>query len=219
MNAGAPAIRARDLHYAFEGSNARDGSKVLEGVSVDVPWGAVTAVTGTNGAGKSTLVELLAGVRRPCRGVVERSADAALVVQRPAVRESLCVTVHDVVTMGTWGDRGLGRGPRSARERNRIVGRAIARVEMEGFERRPFSDLSGGQRQRVLLAQGLARSAKILILDEPAAGLDDESQGRARRILAEEANHGIAVVCVTHDRADIAAADHVIRLERGAVLF
>lgn len=211
MSAAQPAIRARGLCYAF------GGNKVLEGVSVEVPGGAVTALTGPNGAGKSTLVELLAGVRSPHEGVIERAADVALVVQRPAVPETLCVTVRDVVTMGTWGDRRYGLGPRSARERARMVRAAITRVEMDGFERRPFSALSGGQRQRVLLAQGLARSAEILVLDEPSAGLDTESQARARRILAEEAARGIAVLCVTHDRADITAADHVIRLERGVV--
>jgi zinc/manganese transport system ATP-binding protein len=210
MSRARPAIRASRLGYAF------GGNKVLEGVSVEVPWGAVTALTGPNGAGKSTLVELLAGVRRHHEGVIERAAEVALVVQRPAVPEALCLTVRDVVTMGTWGDPRHGRGRRSARERARRVSHAIDRVGMNGFDRRPFSALSGGQRQRVLLAQGLARSAAILVLDEPAAGLDAESQARARRILAEEADRGIAVLCVTHDPADIAAADQVIRLERGS---
>lgn len=206
------AIRARDLCFAFGG---RD---VLKGVNVDVPWGAVTALTGPNGSGKSTLVELLAGVRRPRQGVIERAADVALVVQRPAAPETLAVTVKDVVAMGTWGDRRYGRGQRASLERARTVGNAIARVEMDGLERRPFSALSGGQRQRALLAQGLARSAGILVLDEPAAGLDAASQARARKILAEEADRGLAVLCVTHDRLDISAADHVIQLERGAVI-
>ncbi|WP_136612297.1 ATP-binding cassette domain-containing protein [Sinomonas albida] len=206
------AIRARGLCYAF------GGNQVLDEVSVDVPWGAVTALTGSNGAGKSTLMELLAGVRRPSRGVIERDADVALVVQRPAAPEALCVTVWDVVTMGTWGARRLGPAPRSRADRARAVRAAIARADLVGLERRSFSTLSGGQRQRALLAQGLARSARILLLDEPAAGLDPESQTRTRAILAEEASRGVAVVCVTHDRADIAAADRVIRLERGAVL-
>ncbi len=212
MSTLQPAIQATGLSFAF------GGTKVLEEVSLDVPWGTVTAMTGPNGAGKSTLVELLAGVLSPQDGVIERAADVALVVQRPAAPETLCVTVRDVVTMGTWGDRRHGRGPRSARERARIAGLAIARVEMGGLERRPFSALSGGQRQRALLAQGLARSAEILILDEPAAGLDTESQGRTRRILAEEAARGIAVLCVTHDHADIAAADRVTRLDRGTIV-
>lgn len=206
------AIRTRGLCYAFA------GNRVLDEVSVDVPWGTVTALTGPNGAGKSTLMELLAGVRRPPRGVIERDADVALVVQRPAAPEALCVTVWDVVTMGTWGARRHGRPPRSRADRVRAVRAAIARVGMVGLERRSFSTLSGGQRQRALLAQGLARSARILLLDEPAAGLDPESQTRTRALLAEEASRGVAVVCVTHDRADIAAAERVIRLERGAVL-
>ena len=206
------AMRARGLCYAF------GGNQVLDEVSVEVPWGAVTALVGSNGAGKSTLVELLAGVRRPRRGVIERDAEVALVVQRPAAPEALCVTVWDVVTMGTWGARRHGPPSRSRADRARTVRAAIARADLVGLERQSFSTLSGGQRQRALLAQGLARSARILLLDEPAAGLDPESQTRTRAILAEEASRGVAVMCVTHDLADIAAADRVIRLERGAVL-
>lgn len=182
---------------------------MLHSVSLSLPSGAVTAVAGPNGAGKSTLVELLAGVRTPRRGEVRHRGFLALVVQRPAVPDTLPVTVRDVVAMGTW----MRRRPRRAVAG--AVEEAIERVGMTGYEDRPLAALSGGQRQRVLLAQGLVQRADVLILDEPAAGLDVASRERTRTLLAQEAARGAAVACVTHDDASIAAADLVVRLEDG----
>jgi zinc/manganese transport system ATP-binding protein len=95
------------------------------------------------------------------------------------------------------------------------VGEALERVELADLADRPFATLSGGQRQRALLAQGLARRARIFLLDEPAAGLDASSRTRTREMLAAAAREGAAVACVTHDEESIGAADLVVRLQGG----
>ncbi|GAA3712401.1 zinc ABC transporter ATP-binding protein AztA [Zhihengliuella alba] len=201
----APALSARGLCFAY------DGRDVLHDVGVDLQRGHVTAIAGPNGSGKSTLVELLAGVRRPRAGRVDRSAPVALVVQRPSVPEGLPVTVHDVVAMGTWRtDRARRRG-----EAKEAIAAAIERVGLQGLEGRQLRDLSGGQRQRALLAQGLVQETDVLLLDEPAANLDAASRERTRALLAAEAARGRAIACVSHDQAAIDAADSVIRLEAG----
>jgi zinc/manganese transport system ATP-binding protein len=200
------ALAARDLHFAHGGID------VLHGVSIVLRSGAVTAVAGPNGAGKSTLIELLAGVRTPRRGVIERRGSLALVVQRPTVPDTLPVTVRDVVAMGTWSRRRRDRLPWSA------VDRAIDRVGLGDLADRPLVTLSGGQRQRALLAQGLVQRADVLLLDEPAAGLDGASRERTRTVLAEEAARGAAVACVTHDDASIERADVVVRLQDGRLV-
>lgn len=203
------ALRARGLYFSF------DETAVLHDIDLDLPWGSVTAIAGPNGAGKSTLVEILAGVRRPLLGTVDRSDEVALVVQRPAAPDSLPVTVHDVVTMGTWSKR-QRRAERPTRAcRRKRVAAALDQVDLADLAARPFATLSGGQRQRALIAQGLARGARIFLLDEPAAGLDAASRARTRRILAEAAASGAAIACVTHDDASIAAADLVIRIDAG----
>jgi zinc/manganese transport system ATP-binding protein len=203
------ALRARGVRHAF------DAVTVLDDVDLDLPWGAVTAIAGPNGAGKSTLVEILAGVRAPLRGSVERADEVALVVQRPAAPDSLPLTVRDVVTMGTWSTR-TARAERPGRTvRVARVGEALERVELADLADRPFATLSGGQRQRALLAQGLARRARIFLLDEPAAGLDASSRTRTREMLAAAAREGAAVACVTHDEESIGAADLVVRLQGG----
>lgn len=206
------ALQARHLHYRFGPVPA------LRDVSVGLQWGAVTAIAGPNGAGKSTLVEILAGVRRPGFGTVECDSGIALVVQRVATPDTLPLTVRDVVAMGTWGRR-RDQAARIARAgRRERVDHALERVRLEGLAGRPFNQLSGGQRQRALLAQGIARQARVFLLDEPAAGLDRESRMRMRSILAEEARRGAAVACVSHDEESIAAADAVVRLDAGRLL-
>jgi zinc/manganese transport system ATP-binding protein len=194
---------ARDLCFAH------DGRDVLHEVSVTLPRGTVTVVAGPHGAGKSTLVEILAGVRRPRHGVVERHGFLALVVQRPAVPDTLPVTVRDVVAMGTWSRR------RTSPVRPDAIAEVIDRVGLGGLADRPLASLSGGQRQRALLAQGLVQEADILILDEPATGLDAVSRERTRSLLSHEAGRGAAVACVTHDDVSIHLADRVVRLEEG----
>ena len=198
-------VRARALFYAH------DETPVLSGLDVDIPAGRVTAIIGPNGAGKTTLIEVLAGVRKAGSGEVTRDTPVALVVQRPDAPAELPITGQQVVALGaaaTAGGARLGPGGRAAR-----VAEAVERVGATAFADAPFGQLSGGQRQRILIAQGLAVGAGALLLDEPAAGLDELSRARTRELLAAEAARGVAVACVTHDAADIAVADRVIRIE------
>ncbi|MEZ2390062.1 zinc ABC transporter ATP-binding protein AztA [bacterium RCC_150] len=209
MTSSDYALRARHLYFNF------DASPALQDVDIDLPWGTVTAIAGPNGAGKSTLIEILAGVRKPLRGTVERADDVALVVQRVRTPDALPLTVRDVVTMGTWG-RPANRSPRlGAAERRKRVAEALERVQLTDLASSPFNALSGGQRQRALLAQGIARQARIFLLDEPATGLDVVGRDRMRSMLAAEAERGAAVACVSHEEDYIAVADRVVRLSGG----
>lgn len=93
-------------------------------MDIDLPWGAVTAIAGPNGAGKSTLIEILAGVREPAAGTVERAGDVALVVQRVTAPTPCRSPWGEVVMMGTWGVSG-GKAPSAgARERRSRVAEA-----------------------------------------------------------------------------------------------
>lgn len=203
------ALQAEHLAYSF------GTLRVLQDVDIALPRGAVTAITGPNGAGKSTLLEILAGVRRPQSGQVVAAAPIALVVQRTTTPELLPLTVSDVVGMGTWARPGHRKRGRRRAEHRRAVAHALDRVDLSFASDRPFTALSGGQRQRTLLAQAIVRSAPILLLDEPAAGLDAESRERTRVILAEEAARGAAVAVVTHDTDAIDVADATVRLVGG----
>ena len=189
----------------------------LRGVDLRVEPGRLTVVAGPNGAGKSTLVEVLAGVRPPTSGRVETgSASVAFVPQRADVPARLPITVREVATMGAWGEVGpWGRLGGGARQR---VDDALERMGLTALARRPFATLSGGERQRAMLAQGLTRSADLLLLDEPTTGLDTLSAAHITEAVLQEARRGVAVVCVSHDPLVLGLAHRVVRMEDGRVV-
>lgn len=184
--------------------------EALRNVSFDVPAGTLSAVVGPNGAGKSSLFGLLSGRLVPSTGTVAVGGRVAEVLQRTNLDEDLPLTVEDVVRIGRYPSRGLLR-PFRASDR-RLVDDALAAVDLEHLRRRPIHELSGGQRQRALLAQGLAQQAPVLLLDEPTAGLDVNSQRLVSRVLREETSRGTTVLHATHDLTEAAQADNVIVL-------
>nr|WP_240658534.1 zinc ABC transporter ATP-binding protein AztA [Microbacterium sp. CPCC 204701] len=193
------------------------GRDVLRHVDAVVSRAQLTVIAGPNGAGKSTLLEVLAGTRLPTAGrVVVSAQSSSFVPQRVAVAERLPVTVRDVVTVGAWGR--LGPWRRVDAIARGAVDRALEDLDLTALQRRPFGELSGGQRQRTLLAQGLARGAELLLLDEPTTALDADSAARMRSAIQSEVRRGVAVVCVTHDESLIAVAGRVIRLDAGELV-
>lgn len=199
-------LRASEVCFAYGGAD------VLHDADLSLYAGRLTAIVGTNGSGKSTLMEILAGVRKPRRGTVVRCGSVALVVQQVQVPELLPLTIRETVAMGTWGKR------RSRRAVRAITDDALARVALDDLGHRSLHEVSGGQRQRALIAQAIARGADILLLDEPAAGLDVTSRKRTRQILAAEAAEGRAIGWITHDEQDAAYADSCVRLVDGRVV-
>lgn len=189
---------------------------MLRGVDIDISDGMLTVIVGPNGAGKSTLLEVIAGTRDLSSGTRRVRGHVAFVPQRAAIPPRLPVSVRDVVSVGAWGRLGLWR--RMDSSARGAVARAMERLDIVTLARHPFASLSGGQQQRALLAQGLARDADLLLLDEPTTGLDTASSLRIPTVLREEAARGAAVVCVSHDPAVIEDADRVIRLHDGRVV-
>jgi len=206
----SPALIARAVRAEYPGILA------LDTVDADIPIAALTVLVGPNGAGKSTLLEILAGARIPSSGTIDAGPRSrAFVPQRVAVSEHLPLTVREIVAVGAWGRTGI-LGPLTRRHRASID-TAMQRLDIAPLHRHPFSALSGGQRQRALLAQGLAREADILLLDEPTTGLDDASAERNRAAIDQEIRRGATVVCVSHDPRLIERADHTLRLDGGRI--
>jgi iron complex transport system ATP-binding protein len=216
------------------------GTLLVDGVSVEVPAGSLTALVGPNGAGKSTLLRALAVVRRPDSGAVlfddrdllsmprrERARLAALVEQDSAT--DLAMPVTEVVALGRLPHESLWRD--DSADSRAIVADALTTVGMAEFAGRDFATLSGGERQRVMLARALAQQPRLLLLDEPTNHLDIGAQlavlGLLRR-LAEGATDGAAspagasgmtVLAALHDLGLATAwADHVIVLRQGRVI-
>jgi zinc/manganese transport system ATP-binding protein len=196
---------------------AGHGRPALHGIHARIPRAMLTAVVGPNGAGKSTLLDVLAGVLAPTAGGVERivGRSPAYVVQRSAAPDTLPITVRATVEMGRWASRGPWRRLTAA-DRS-VVDDCLHRLGVQDLADRPLGALSGGQRQRVLVAQGLAQASDLLLLDEPAAGLDAEARACIDDVLAGATADGVTVVAVTHDPGATERADHRIALRDGRV--
>lgn len=204
------AVSARGIRVEL------DGIAAVDGVDLDIDTRTLTVVVGPNGAGKSTLLEVLAGARAPSAGTLRIGASVrAFVPQRAAVSPRLPLTVGDIVTAGAWGRVGPLR--RLTPDARAAVDDALRRLDITALRRRPFASLSGGQRQRALLAQGLARAADFLLLDEPTTGLDAASADLIHHAIADETFRGAAVACVTHDDRLIAQADRVVHMDAGRI--
>lgn len=177
--------------------------------------GTLTALMGPNGSGKSTLLEVVASVLPVTSGHIEgvRPGQVAFVPQRADVSAHLPVTVAEVVTMGRWRQRGLIRPIR--RHDRAIVEGVLDLLGLTDLRDRPLEALSGGQRQRALIGQGLSAEAPILLLDEPTAGVDEESAAVIERALRTSADRGSVVVHATHDATASQRADSVLRLMGG----
>ncbi|HEX2029029.1 MAG TPA: ABC transporter ATP-binding protein, partial [Nitriliruptorales bacterium] len=214
-SAGHPygvAVRASGVALAYGGHVA------LRVDELAVPAGRISAVIGPNGSGKSTLLAAISGLIRPVAGTLHVLGQppaaarrrVAHVLQETVANAHVPLTVREVVRMGRFVRRGAWR-PLTRADRQ-AVDRAMRRVDIEGLDRRHLSELSGGQRQRVYVAQGLAQEADLILLDEPATGLDVPTQQRFARVLREERAAGRTVIYTTHSVPEASDADHVVLL-------
>ena len=201
---------------------------VLSEVSFAITAGQFVALTGSNGSGKSTLLRVLLGILPPRSGRVEilGAAPSAMrdrwrigyVPQRPAAAELLPATVADVVAAGLLSRRGWWRRPKDL-DRSALTG-ALRAVALEEMRDRRLSELSGGQRQRAFIAKALVAEPDLLILDEPTAGVDAESQARFREVLVTTRDRGGTVLLVSHELGAVADdLDRILLLRRGTIVF
>ncbi|MGN2639734.1 zinc ABC transporter ATP-binding protein AztA [Nocardia takedensis] len=193
-------------------------ARVLHEITAAIPAGRSTAILGANGSGKSTLLGVLAGLLTPESGTVRRTATdrPALVVQQVETPPTLPVTVGQTVAMGRWAHRGPWR--RLTRADREIVRECLARMDIADLAERRFDELSGGQRRRALLARALAQRSTLLLLDEPAAGLDAASRRAISTAVTEAAAAGTTVVQATHDPAEAGRAAHCLVLREGRLV-
>lgn len=181
---------------------------VFRGVSFEVLPGTATAVLGPNGSGKTTLVRCAAGLLEPGEGRVTRAALAGYVPQ--AHGSTFAYRALDMVLMGRARRVGLFRSPGAADRAASLE--AMDRVGIAGLRSRFFPTLSGGEQQLVLIARAIAAGCPVLVLDEPATGLDLKNQVRVLRLLRELMTDGMAVLLSTHH------PDHALYLADHAVL-
>jgi zinc transport system ATP-binding protein len=206
----------------------RSGQPVLTDVDLTVEQGEFVAIAGPNGGGKTTLVRIVLGLERPASGTARlfgepahrfsRRATLAYVAQRAQLGGHGPVTVREVVSSGRLAQGGL-IGPLRARDRA-IVDDAIADVGLAGLARAPLSELSGGQQQRAFIAKAVAGEPSLLVLDEPTAGVDVESQESLALLLDRlHRDRRVTTLYVSHEFGAVETIVDRLVLVRGGIVF
>jgi molybdate transport system ATP-binding protein len=207
-----------------------DGTPVLRDVTWELRDGESWAILGANGAGKSSFLKLLAGDLRELPGGavlrrgLERSADRdriqaglGLVSPELQARHVNDLPVLDVVVSGLRGSIGIDGAP-GARERD-AAREALLRASASHLLHRTVLSISYGELRRVLLARALVRRPRLLLLDEPFAGLDPRSRAAFAAALEALAEGGVQLLIAAHHDEDLVpAVGHVLVLDRGRVV-
>jgi energy-coupling factor transport system ATP-binding protein len=202
-----PAIAIRDLSFQWTPQ-----SPVLKSCSLEVPKGQFWMLLGTNGSGKSTLLKLLAGLLPLQTGEIDILKPVGFVFQNPD---------HQLVmpTVGADVAFGLVEEKLPISQIRQRVEDALGAVNLAHLQRRPIYALSGGQKQRIALAGAIARHCEVLLLDEPTALLDPESQLDLVTQVQQLVKHrGLTALWVTHRLDELDYCDGAFLLEQGHVV-
>ncbi len=211
-------------------SRSFDGFKAINGMTLAIEPGELRAIIGPNGAGKTTMMDIVTGKTRPDGGAVrfdghdmtriDEAGSARLGIgrkfQKPTVFETH--TVEDNILLSLRDDRGVFATLFSGADHTARVAELLALIRLEDRRLDLAADLSHGQKQWLEIGMLLAQDPKLLLIDEPAAGMTDEETARTAALLRDLAGDH-AVVVVEHDMEFVRALDcRVTCLHQGAVL-
>lgn len=219
-SAGDALVTVEDLCVSL------GGKPILQHLHTRIPRGQVTALIGLNGSGKTTFLRALLG-EVPYTGRIvfhcghnhrrRHPEKIGYVPQRLLFDTNLPITVVELLALGIMARPlfvGISRGTRQH------IRQLLSRVHAEHLLDNPVAGLSGGELQRVLLALALESLPELLLLDEPAAGIDFRHQGEFYALITElNQRHGITTVLVSHDLSVVSnSAHHVLCLRNRQIL-
>jgi ATP-binding cassette subfamily B protein len=216
----AEGVRFRDVSFGYGPERP-----ALEDVDLELPVGSVTAIVGPTGAGKTTLLALLLRLYDPDRGTVEIDGVSLERVRLASLRSAVSIALQENMLFAATVRENVAYGSADASDEKLRAAAWVACAD-EFIERLPQgwdtplgergTGLSSGQRQRLSLARAILRDAPILILDEPTASLDAETEARVLERLSGWAR-GRIVLLVTHRLSTARLADRLVVLEEGRV--
>lgn len=205
-----PLISCEDLCVGY------DSRTVAEHISFTVNRGDYLCIVGENGSGKSTLMKTILHLMRPVSGSLVFGDDLhqyeiGYLPQQTVVQKDFPASVWEIVLSGCQAKPGFH--PFYSKEDKERARRNLERMGIDSFSRRCYRELSGGQQQRVLLARALCASEKILLLDEPVAGLDPKVTNDLYQLIRQLNEEGLTIVMISHDIAAAAEyASHILHV-------
>lgn len=202
-----PAIKVKQVSFSWH-----QRAKVLDNCSLEVPQGEFWMLLGNNGSGKSTLLRLLGGIIKPQEGELATIKPLGFVFQNPDHQLVMPTVAADIAF-------GLVAENLSLKQTQARVREALASVNLLHLEQRPIYALSGGQKQRIAIAGAIARHCQVLLLDEPTALLDGDTQlelvVQVRNLVKKR---GITALWVTHRLEELDYCDGAFLLSGGRVI-
>lgn len=176
----------------------------LENINFQIDEGEYVCLVGENGSGKSTLVKIIVGLLKADEGKVELgiSLDEVAYLSQTNLKDlNFPATSKEIIMSGVQKHR---KFPFYTKKDKEVYDRVIKQLKIEDLQYRRIGDLSGGQKQRVLIARALIREPKLLILDEPATGLDVNITKELYKILEKQNKENkMTIIMATHDLDEI----------------
>ena len=211
-------ITCKGLSFAY------DGVTVASEIQFTVSQGDYLCIVGENGSGKSTLMKGLLQLKKPSGGTITMdpslsATEIGYLPQQTAVQKDFPASVMEVVLSGCLNR--LGLRPFYSKSEKTLAESNLQKLGIAHLRNHCYRELSGGQQQRVLLARALCATQKLILLDEPTAGLDPVATKELYELIQRiNEELGITVVMVSHDiTAAVNYAKHILHLRRTQLFF
>ena len=193
-----------------------DKRAIVENLSFTVNAGDYLCIVGENGSGKTTLMKTLLHLQEPLSGKIQigeglKRNEIGYLPQQTLVQRDFPASVSEIVLSGCQGRSGFR--PFYSREEKELAEKNMEKLGIQELSGRCYRELSGGQQQRVLLARALCATGKILLLDEPVAGLDPMVTAELYDLINDLNGEGIAIIMITHDIYEaVRHASHILHI-------
>lgn len=204
-------IECKNLSLAYEGQN------VVDGLTFEVSTGDYLCIIGKNGGGKTTLVKSIVGLHKPFNGEIKftgglSKSDIGYMPQKAAAKKDFPASVYEVVMSGFTSSQRL---PFYTKKEKLKADENLRLLGISHLKKSCYNELSGGQQQRVLLSRALCAAKRLLVLDEPASGLDPAMTGEFYSLVKKlNKESRITVIMVSHDvKRAIKHASHILHLD------
>lgn len=193
-----------------------DNQAILTDLSFEINKGDYLCIVGENGSGKTTLMKTLLGLQKPYGGTITfgdglTKKDIGYLPQQTLVQRDFPAAVREIVLSGCQAKTGLR--PFYNKTEKKLAEDNMEKMGITHLKDRCYRELSGGQQQRVLLARALCATGKLLLLDEPVAGLDPKVTAEMYALIESLNKEGISIIMISHDiSAALKYASHILHI-------
>ena len=205
-----PLLTIKDLSLGY------DSCRIIENLNLSVNEGDYLCIVGENGSGKTTLMKAILKLQKPSGGEIIvsdglKANEIGYLPQQTFVQRDFPASVKEIVLSGCLSSMGLK--PFYGKKEKALAEENMEKMGITALKNRCYRELSGGQQQRVLLARALCATKKLLLLDEPVAGLDPQVTQDMYETIYALNKTGMTIIMITHDvNAAIAYASHILHI-------